>query len=155
MGLGGEIGQTAAETWGCWVMQSFGGQGKKYVHSPTGKQELYSKIRGKCWRNLMCTKNSWKQQELLDKLHCGILKELKILFINLVSKLGAETVYLRLGLKPMCWDSNPAKTLLGTWTHMAGTQTQPKPQYLVLGPNEAQVLGISSQKEFSKRQSER
>ena len=45
-----------------------------------------------------------------------------------------ETIYLRLGLEPTCWDSNPygwdlnpAKTLLGTRTYMAGTQTQPKP----------------------------
>ena len=34
-----------------------------------------------------------------------------------------ETVYYRLGLEPMCWDSTPAKTLLGTQTHMAETQT--------------------------------
>ena len=55
---------------------------------------------------------------------------------------------------------------------MAGTQTQSKPcfgleptwlglepsqnpQYLVSGPNEAQVLDVSSQKEFSERQSVR
>ena len=38
----------------------------------------------------------------------------------------------------MCWNSNPAKT----W-------------YLVSGPNEAQVLDVSSQKEFSERQSDR
>ena len=45
-----------------------------------------------------------------------------------------ETLYPRLGLEPTCWDSNPygwdlnpAQTLLGTRTHMAGTQTQPKP----------------------------
>jgi len=54
---------------------------------------------------------------------------------------------------------------------MAGTRTQPKPclglqpmwlglepsqnpQYLVLGPNEAQVLDVFSQKEFSERQSD-
>ena len=41
--------------------------------------------------------------------------------------LACETIYHRLGLKPMCWDLNPAKTLLGTWSHVAGTQTQPKP----------------------------
>ena len=40
---------------------------------------------------------------------------------------GCETMYLRLGLEPTCWDSNPAKTLIGTWTHEAGTQTRPKP----------------------------
>ena len=27
---------------------------------------------------------------------------------------GAETIYLRLSLELMCWDSNPVKTL-GTW----------------------------------------
>ena len=78
-----------------------------------------------------------------------------------------------LGLEPSqnsAWDSNPhgqdsslAKTLLGTWTHMTGTQSQPKPPKslpteitnLVSGPNEAQVLDVSSQKEFSERYSER
>ena len=60
------------------------------------------------------------------------------------------------------WDLNPR----------AGTQTQPRPcleleptwlilkpslnsQYLVSGPNEAQVLNVSSQKEFCERQSDR
>ena len=38
-----------------------------------------------------------------------------------------ETIYHRLGIAPMCWYSNPAKTLFETWTHMAGTLTQPKP----------------------------
>ena len=51
----------------------------------------------------------------------------------------AETVCHRLVVEP----------------NVAGTQTQPKPQYLVLGPNEAQVLDILSQKEFSERQSDR
>ena len=41
--------------------------------------------------------------------------------------INIETVYPRLGLEPMCWDSNPAKTQFGTRTHMAGTQTWPKP----------------------------
>ena len=31
-----------------------------------------------------------------------------------LSILACETIYHRLGLKPMCWDLNPAKTLLGT-----------------------------------------
>ena len=35
----------------------------------------------------------------------------------------------------------------------AGTQTQPKP--MVSGPNEAQVLDVSLQKEFGERQSDR
>ena len=43
----------------------------------------------------------------------------------------------------MCWDSNPAKT------HGLPTEIID----LVLGPNEAQVLDVSSQKEFSERQS--
>ena len=46
-------------------------------------------------------------------------------------------------------NSNAAKTLLEIQTHVAGTQTQPNPQYLVSGPNEGQVLDVSSQKEFS------
>ena len=41
--------------------------------------------------------------------------------------INIETVYLRLGLEPTCWDSNPAKTQFGTRTYMVGTQTQPKP----------------------------
>ena len=48
-------------------------------------------------------------------------------------------------LKPFIsdWDLNPC----------AGTHTQPKS--MVSGPNEAQVLDVSSQKEFSERQSDR
>ena len=63
------------------------------------------------------------------------------------------------------------KTFTTDWdlNHVAGTQTQSKPclglkptwrglepsqnpQYLVSGPNEAQVLDVSSQKEFSEMQ---
>ena len=33
----------------------------------------------------------------------------------------------RASLSFMCWHSNPTKTLLGTWTHVAGTTTQLKP----------------------------
>ena len=39
---------------------------------------------------------------------------------------GPETVYLRLGLEPMCWDSNLSKTQLGILTPGAWAQTQPK-----------------------------
>ena len=66
-----------------------------------------------------------------------------------------ETVPLRLGLElslnpdwdsnPCSWDSNPAKT------HSLPTEiTHP-----VSGLNEAQVLDVSSQKEFSERQTDR
>ena len=50
-----------------------------------------------------------------------------------------ETIYLRLGLEPM-------------WL---GLESSQNPQYLVSGPNEAQVLNISLQKEFTERQSDR
>ena len=46
--------------------------------------------------------------------------------------LACETIYHRLGLKP-----------------------NQNPQYLVSGPNEAQVLDVSSQKEFSEKQNDR
>ena len=52
-----------------------------------------------------------------------------------------ETVHLRLGLEPMCWDSNPAKT------HSLPTEIT----HLVSGFNEAQFLDVTSQKEFSER----
>ena len=91
----------------------------------------------------------------------------------------------------MCWDSNSAKTLFGTQTHVAGTQTRPKPclglkptwlglkptwlglkpsqnpvcdlnpqsliriTHLMSGLTEAQVLCVSEQKGFSKRQGDR
>ena len=58
---------------------------------------------------------------------------------------GAETMHLRLGLEPMCRDSNPAKT------HGLPTEIT----HLVSGLNEAQVLDVSLQKEFSERQSDR
>ena len=50
-----------------------------------------------------------------------------------------ETVYLRWGLEPM-------------WL---GLESSQNPQYLVSGPNEAQVLDVSLQKEFSEGQSDR
>ena len=43
-----------------------------------------------------------------------------------------ETVYLILGLKSVYWDSNPVKTLPGTWTHVAATWTGPKPMVFQL-----------------------
>ena len=59
--------------------------------------------------------------------------------------LEIETVRLRLDLNLRSWDSNPAKTysLPSEITH------------LVSGLNKAQVLDVSSQKEFSERQSDR
>ena len=86
-------------------------------------------------------------------------------------------LHLILGLKPgqnPDWDSNPVsqnsnpvKTLIGTWTHVTRTETQPiligtwthslliKITHLVSGHTEAQVLCVSEQKEFSKRQRDR
>ena len=86
-------------------------------------------------------------------------------------------LHLILGLKPgqnPDWDSNPVsqnsnpvKTLIGTWTHVTRTETQPiligtwthslliKITHLVSGHTEAQVLCVSAQKEFSERQSDR
>ena len=61
----------------------------------------------------------------------------------------------RLGLKPMCWDLNPAKPCLGLESPWLGLKPSQNPQYLVLGPGEAQVLDVSSQKEFSERQNDR
>ena len=57
----------------------------------------------------------------------------------------SETVHLRLGLELTCQDSNPAKT------HSLPTEVT----HLVSGLNEAQVLDVSLQKEFSERQSDR
>ena len=79
---------------------------------------------------------------------------------NHLPQIGTETHVLGLELN---------KTLLGTWTHVAGTHTQSNPclgvkppwlglkssqntEYLVVGPSEAQVLDVSLQKEFSERQ---
>ena len=56
-----------------------------------------------------------------------------------------ETIYLRLGLETMCWDSSPAKTQFGTWNHMIRTWTQPKP-CLGLGPT---GLGLNQAKTHS------
>ena len=52
---------------------------------------------------------------------------------------------LRLGLEPMCWDSNLAKT------HDLPTEITD----LVSEPNEAQTLNVSSQEEISQRESDR
>ena len=50
-----------------------------------------------------------------------------------------ETIYLRLGLEPM-------------WL---GLESSQNPQYLVSGPDRAEVLDISWQKEFTERHSDR
>ena len=57
----------------------------------------------------------------------------------------SETMHLRLGLEPTCWGSNLAKT------HGLPTEIT----HLLSGLNEAQILDVSSQKEFSERQSDR
>ena len=104
--------------------------------------------------------------------------------LSLLSHSHGETIYLRLRLEPTCWDSNLAKTQFGTQTHVAGTQTWPKPclglkptwlglkpsqnpvcdlnpqsliriTHLMSGLTEAQVLCVSEQKGFSKRQGDR
>ena len=59
-----------------------------------------------------------------------------------------ENVNLRLGLDPMCRGSNPAKTLLGTWTHSLLIRIT----HLVCGHSEAQDLCVSLQKEFSEKE---
>ena len=43
-----------------------------------------------------------------------------------------ETIHLRLGLEPMCWDSNLAKTRFGMLTCVTRTRTQPKPKVFQL-----------------------
>ena len=65
-------------------------------------------------------------------------------------------------MNPHGWDSNLVKTQFGTLTHVPRSQTWPKLMvfqieitHLVSGPNEAQVLDVLSQKEFSERQSDR
>ena len=72
------------------------------------------------------------------------------MFIALFT-IANETVSLRSGLEPECWDSNPAKTQIGTWTHGLLIRIT----HLVSGLTEAQVLCVSAQKEFSERQSDR
>ena len=64
---------------------------------------------------------------------------------------GNETVHLRLGLEPTGQDSNPDKTQYGTSIHSLLIRIT----HLVSGLTDAQVLSVSPQKEFSKRQSDR
>ena len=56
-------------------------------------------------------------------------------------------------------DSNPAKTqpkpILGLEPMWLGLESSQNPQYLVSGPDRAQVLDISWQKEFTERHSDR
>lgn len=94
-GVAWRIGQTAAKTWGGWVMQGSRCQGKEYVHFPTCKQEplsTLSKLRGRCWRILKNEKwkrmyEKWlKAAGFAGKFHCGSQMEPKILITNLVSK---------------------------------------------------------------------
>ena len=60
---------------------------------------------------------------------CSSLPRLLWLFQVFHTYIQSKIVFV-LVLKPFTtdWDSNQAKTLLGTWTYMAGTQTQPKPR---------------------------
>ena len=58
-----------------------------------------------------------------------------------------ENVNLRLGLDPMCRGSNPAKALLGAWTHNLLIRIA----HLVCGHSEAQDLCVSLQKEFREK----
>ena len=51
-------------------------------------------------------------------------------------KVLRETIHLRLGLELMCWDSNPAKTRVGTLTDNILMRTT----HLVSGLTEAQVF---------------
>ena len=60
------------------------------------------------------------------------------------------------------WDLNPCagnrtqqKPCLGLEPTWLGLKPSRNPQYLASGPNEAQVLNVSSQKEFSERPSDR
>ena len=58
-------------------------------------------------------------------------------------KVVFETVYLRLGLKPTWQGLCYAKSL----SHIQlGLEPSQNPWYLVLGPNEAQILDVSMQK---------
>ena len=82
-----------------------------------------------------------------------------------------ETIYLRLELEHICQDLNLAKPSLGpegsqnpAWdSNPCGWDSNPAKVHtlppeisdLVLGPNEAQFLDVSLQKEFSERQSNR
>ena len=50
---------------------------------------------------------------------------------------------------------NPAKPCLGIEPTWLGLKPSQNPWYLVSGPNEVQVLDVSSKKEFSERQSDR
>ena len=75
---------------------------------------------------------------------------------------GIETVYLRLGLEPMWLGLRPSQNLAWDW-NPHGWDLNPAQRHgfpteiidLVSGPNVAQVLDVSLQKEFSKRQNDR
>ena len=71
-----------------------------------------------------CTRKWRPEKKALSAFMLGFMKSGQLYR-------DAETVYLRLGLELglelMCWDPNPAKTLLRTWTHTVRTQTQLKP----------------------------
>ena len=92
--------------------------------------------------------------------------------------LHSETVHLRLGLEPMCRTQTRPKLRLGVEHMWLGRKPGQNPDWdlnpcsrvsnlakiysfpteithLVSGLNEAQVLDVSSQKEFSERQSDR
>ena len=71
------------------------------------------------------------------------LSQDSVLSLKMTHCRGFGTICLRLELEPMCQDSNPART------HGLPTEIT----LLVSGPDEAQVLDVSLQKEFSEKQS--
>ena len=66
----------------------------------------------------------------------------------------SETFYLRLGLEPTCLGLQPKPSFKLEPTCLELEPGQ-NPWYLISGPNKAQVLDVSLQKEFSERQSDR
>ena len=61
-----------------------------------------------------------------------------------------ETIY-HWDSNPHGWDSKPVKPCLGLEPMWLGLKPSQNPQYLVSGPNKAQVLDVSLQKEFSEK----
>ena len=55
----------------------------------------------------------------------------------------------------MAGTQTQSKPCFGLETTWLGLEPSQNPQYLVSGPNEAQVLDVSLQTEFSERQSDR
>ena len=95
--------------------------------------------------------SDWTERHICNKsrLSSGIYVHRFLLFFILwLSFFLVHFPFISQSLSHSCWNHLPQT---GTWTHMLVFKPSQNPRNLVSGPNETQVLDVSSQKEFHAR----